>query len=72
MFSSKWSEELKVRSNVPSPQQLEEFTSYLYANAYKFEHVYLAGGEPLLMKQNLFSHFSSFLILSNNSLFGNK
>lgn len=53
MFSSRWAEELQVKTNVPSPQQLQQFTNYLYANAHKFEHVYLAGGEPLLMKQNL-------------------
>lgn len=53
MFSSRWVEELKVTPLVPTSQQLEDFTKYLYKNAHKLEHVYLAGGEPLLMKQNL-------------------
>lgn len=53
MFSSRWVDELQVTTTVPTPQQLEDFTKYLYENAHKLEHVYLAGGEPLLMKQNL-------------------
>lgn len=53
MFSSRWAEELKFYPQMPSLQQLEDFTNYLYQHADKLEHVYLAGGEPLLMKQNL-------------------
>ena len=53
MFSSRWVDELQVTPAVPTAQQLEDFTKYLYENAHKLEHVYLAGGEPLLMKQNL-------------------
>lgn len=52
-FSSKWSDELKIRHSVPSDQQLENFKSYIYDHAEQLKHIYLAGGEPLLMKENL-------------------
>lgn len=52
-FSSKWASELKVDAVVPSEQQLDEFKNYIYDHAPTLKHVYLAGGEPLLMKENL-------------------
>jgi len=52
-FSSRWSEELKIRRNVPDQQQLTDFKNYIYNHAGQLKHVYLAGGEPLLMKENL-------------------
>jgi len=52
-FSSKWSDELKIRHAVPSYQQLTDFKNYIYDHADQLKHVYLAGGEPLLMKENL-------------------
>ena len=52
-FSSKWSEELKIRHDVPTDQQLTDFKNYVYDHADQLKHVYLAGGEPLLMKENL-------------------
>ena len=52
-FSSKWSEELKIRHDVPTGQQLTDFKNYVYDHADQLKHVYLAGGEPLLMKENL-------------------
>jgi molybdenum cofactor biosynthesis enzyme MoaA len=52
-FSSKWGEELKIRSTTPSEQQLNDFKNYIYDHAHQLKHVYLAGGEPLLMKENL-------------------
>ena len=52
-FSSQWSEELKIRHKVPDQQQLTDFKSYIYQHAGQLKHVYLAGGEPLLMKENL-------------------
>jgi MoaA/NifB/PqqE/SkfB family radical SAM enzyme len=52
-FSSKWSEELKIRHTVPDQQQLTDFKNYIYDHAGQLKHVYLAGGEPLLMKENL-------------------
>lgn len=51
-FSSKWASELKQYADTPSEQQLENFKTYIFDNAKNLKHVYLAGGEPLLMKQN--------------------
>jgi hypothetical protein len=34
-------------------EHLENFKTYILDNAYQLQHVYLAGGEPLLMKENL-------------------
>ena len=52
-FSSKWADELGVLIDQPTDQQQANFTQYIYDHADKLKHVYLAGGEPLLMKQNL-------------------
>jgi len=52
-FSSKWSDELKVHAITPVDTQKEQFKKYIYQHAPNLRHVYLAGGEPLLMKENL-------------------
>jgi sulfatase maturation enzyme AslB (radical SAM superfamily) len=52
-FSSKWADELQVKINQPGQAQLENFQNYIYQNINQLKHVYLAGGEPLLMKENL-------------------
>jgi MoaA/NifB/PqqE/SkfB family radical SAM enzyme len=52
-FSSKWADELNVRVDTPSGKQLADFREYIYRHAKNLKHVYLAGGEPLLMKENL-------------------
>jgi MoaA/NifB/PqqE/SkfB family radical SAM enzyme len=52
-FSSRWAEELKVTIEQPSDEQKQQFRDYIYKNAKQLKHVYLAGGEPLLMKENL-------------------
>jgi organic radical activating enzyme len=52
-FSSKWVAEIKSTISTPTEQQLADFQEYIYKNAHKLKHVYLAGGEPLLMKENL-------------------
>jgi len=52
-FSSKWADELKIHPSVPNTQQLDEFKNYIYDHGGQLKHVYLAGGEPLLMKENL-------------------
>jgi MoaA/NifB/PqqE/SkfB family radical SAM enzyme len=52
-FSSKWANELNVQVNTPSDKQLADFKEYIYQHAKNLKHVYLAGGEPLLMKENL-------------------
>ena len=52
-FSSRWSDELKIRHQTPTEQQTTDFKNYIYDHAGQLRHVYLAGGEPLLMKENL-------------------
>lgn len=52
-FSSKWASELNVQQPTPSMFDKLEFREYIYENIHKLKHVYLAGGEPLLMKENL-------------------
>jgi len=52
-FSSKWADELNVKTPTPSDKQLASFREYIYQHAKNLKHVYLAGGEPLLMKDNL-------------------
>ena len=52
-FSSKWSDELKIYPVTPTNIQQENFKHYIYQHASNLKHVYLAGGEPLLMKENL-------------------
>lgn len=52
-LSSRWAKELKKTHPGPNEQQLEEFKNYIFDHASQLKHVYLAGGEPLLMKQNI-------------------
>lgn len=52
-FSSRWAKETNRYHEQPTPEQLENFKNYVYSHADKLKHVYMAGGEPLLMKQNL-------------------
>ena len=52
-FSSRWAKELEIKIATPTDEQTTRFQEYIYSNATKLKHVYLAGGEPLLMKQNL-------------------
>ena len=52
-FSSKWANELGQTVAQPTEQQQKDFKEYIYRHAKNLKHVYLAGGEPLLMKENL-------------------
>lgn len=52
-FSSKWANELNVKTETPSDEQRQQFKEYIFKHAHRLKHVYLAGGEPLLMKENL-------------------
>lgn len=52
-LSSKWAAELKVVADTPTPQQIADFKKYIFDHAQQLRHVYMAGGEPLLMKENL-------------------
>ena len=51
-FSSSWEKELGVQIDRPSNEMLQMTKDYILANASSIENVYLAGGEPLLMKEN--------------------
>jgi MoaA/NifB/PqqE/SkfB family radical SAM enzyme len=51
-FSSKWAVELDKYPDTPTSIQKQQFKNYIFENAHKLKHVYLAGGEPLLMKEN--------------------
>lgn len=50
-YSSKWAQELgeKVKSNKEARQEVKDF---VFKNISGLENVYLAGGEPMLMKEN--------------------
>ena len=52
-YSSKWAKELKIKVAEPPRERVEELKQYVFDNADQLKHVYLAGGEPLLMKENL-------------------
>lgn len=52
-FSSRWAQELKVTPTVPTEEQKNQFKEYIFGRAPFLKHVYMAGGEPLLMKENL-------------------
>ena len=52
-FSSKWTSELGASHQVPDESQRTQFKNYIFEHAPKLKHVYLAGGEPLLMRENL-------------------
>ena len=52
-FSSKWAVELNQHPTRPTEQQQADFKEYIFKHAKNLKHVYLAGGEPLLMKENL-------------------
>jgi len=52
-FSSKWADELKIYHAKPDTTQLDNFKQYIFDHAHQLKHVYMAGGEPLLMKENL-------------------
>jgi MoaA/NifB/PqqE/SkfB family radical SAM enzyme len=52
-FSSKWANELDVQIETPSDDRQANFKEYIFKHAKNLKHVYLAGGEPLLMKENL-------------------
>lgn len=52
-FSSRWANELNIKIEHPSDSQRHDFKNYIFQHASQLKHVYLAGGEPLLMKENI-------------------
>lgn len=52
-YSSRLATELGVPIEQPSIERVQELKDYVFDNAHQLKHVYMAGGEPLLMKENL-------------------
>lgn len=52
-FSSKWASELGIKFDEVPQRRLQQLKQYVFERADKLKHVYMAGGEPLLMKENL-------------------
>jgi len=51
-YSSKWVAELKLEKPQVPAERVEELKQFVFSNAHQLKHVYMAGGEPLLMKEN--------------------
>lgn len=51
-FSSMLAHERGVTVDTPTKEQTENLKNYIFERVEQLKHVYLAGGEPLLMKQN--------------------
>jgi len=52
IYSSTWESELGIPVNRPSKEILQKTKDYIFSNIESLENIYLAGGEPLLMKEN--------------------
>jgi len=52
VLSSKWASELNVIVNTPSEQRIKELKNYVFDNLHQIKNVYMAGGEPMLIKEN--------------------
>jgi MoaA/NifB/PqqE/SkfB family radical SAM enzyme len=52
-YSSKWASELKIITKTPQAERVAELKQLVFDRASQLKHVYMAGGEPLLMKENL-------------------
>jgi len=51
-LSSRWATELGLPQKIES-EALKKSLDFIYNNLHNYKHVYLAGGEPLLIKENL-------------------
>jgi len=51
-FSSKWATEVDIAAPVPPAERVQNLKGWVLENVTQLKHVYLAGGEPLLMKEN--------------------
>ena len=52
-YSSRIATELNVVFDLPHNARVQEMKEYVFDHAHQLKHVYMAGGEPLLMKENL-------------------
>ena len=63
VLSSKWADELKIQVEQPSLERKKELKDFIFSNIAQLKNVYMAGGEPLLMKEN--EEFLNRLLLEN-------
>lgn len=61
-YSSKWAQELGKKVNSDKTQR-EKLKEYVFSNIKKLKNIYLAGGEPMLMKEN--KEFLELLLKEN-------
>lgn len=52
-FSSRWATELAIKFDDVPQHRFNQMKQFVFDRADQLKHVYLAGGEPLLMKENL-------------------
>jgi radical SAM protein with 4Fe4S-binding SPASM domain len=52
IYSSSWEKELGIKVDRPAKEQITATKEYIFGKVDQIENVYLAGGEPLLMKEN--------------------
>jgi len=52
VLSSKWASELNLYVEQPSDARKQELKDYIFSNVHQLKNVYMAGGEPLLMREN--------------------
>ena len=52
-LSSRWAQEMQSYPLMPADDQIEQTKAWIYDQLSNIKHVYLAGGEPLLIKDNL-------------------
>jgi MoaA/NifB/PqqE/SkfB family radical SAM enzyme len=52
-YSSRWVAELKLEKQQVPEDRVNELKEFVFSNVDTLKHVYLAGGEPLLMKENI-------------------
>ena len=51
-FSNRWAAELNIKAKM-TPNALEDSANYVYKNLHNLTTLYLCGGEPFLVKENL-------------------
>ena len=52
-LSSRWAQEVKQSPEPPEDETIQQTKNWIYQQLDTVRHVYLAGGEPLLIKENL-------------------
>lgn len=52
-FSSRWATEMGIEFDPVPEQRFQQLKRLIFEHASQLKHVYMAGGEPLLMKENL-------------------